>query len=193
MRALAVTAVLVALVASACGSEDGAGPKGSAASVVGKAPAVTAAAGRAKVASFAPALRGEGSIDLRTGVARVVVTGPGAANPFVSEPALVIDVVRGAMRIKTYGGVGVQGVGTMRYELDVDPAKALAAAPWGRRDRLSQVLPKEPFYADVFIDTQGRIRRVLLPVDLTVPRQYGDSKITNEEMTVDFFDFAGSK
>jgi hypothetical protein len=75
------------------------------------------------------------------------------------------------------------------YELDVDPAKVLAAAPTARRERLAQVLPAKQFYANVFIDTQGRIRRVLLPVDLTVPRQYGDSKITNEEMTVDFFAF----
>jgi len=53
------------------------------------------------------------------------------------------------------------------------------------------VLPaKKQFYADVYIDTQGRIRRVLLPADLSVPRQYGHSQITNEEMTVDFYAFA---
>jgi hypothetical protein len=193
VRALAVTVCLAAVIGVGCGSEEGAGPRGPAATVVGRAPAVTEAAGRAKVVSFAPGLQGDGSIDLRTGLARVAAKGPGAANPFVSDPALAIDVVRGAMRIETFGGVGVQGVGTMMYELDVDPAKALAAAPSGRRDRLAKVLPSKPFYADVFIDTQGRIRRVLLPVDLTVPRQYGDSKITNEEMTVDFFDFAGTK
>jgi hypothetical protein len=67
----------------------------------------------------------------------------------------------------------------------------VAAAPAARRQRLAAVLPDQLFYADVFIDTQGRIRRVLLPLNLSVPRQYGDSKITNEEMTVDFYDFAG--
>lgn len=190
MRALAVTVVLVALMGAACGSEDGAGPRGSAETVVGQAPDVTQAAGRAKVAAFAPALQGEGTIDLRTGVAQVAQKGPGPPNPFVSEPAFAIDVVRGAARIETFGGVGVQGVGTMMYELDVDPAKVLAAAPTARRERLAKVLPATSFYADVFIDTQGRIRRVLLPVDLTDPRQYGDSKITIEEMTVDFFGFA---
>jgi hypothetical protein len=189
VRALAVTVLFVVLVGAACGSEDGAGPRGSAQTVVGRAPALTEAAGRAKVASFAPGLQGNGSIDLHTGAARITSKGPGAANPFVSDPALAIDVVRGAVRIDTFGGVGVQGVGTMMYELDVDPAKALAAAPTGRRERLAKVLPAKLFYANVFIDTQGRIRRVLLPVDLSVPRQYGDSKITNEEMTVDFFAF----
>jgi hypothetical protein len=97
--------------------------------------------------------------------------------------------VRGAVRIEPFGGVGVQGVGTMMYELDVDPARVLTAAPATRRDRLTKVLPAKQFYANVFIDTQGRIRRVLLPVDLTVPRQYGDSQITNQEMTVDFYSF----
>ncbi len=191
MRALAVTVVLVALVSTACGSEDGAGPRGTADAVVGRAPDRTEAAGRAKVAAFAPGRQGDGTIDLRTGVAQVAQKGPGAPNPFLSDPALAIDLVRGAARIETFGGVGVQGVGTMMYELDVDPAKALAKAPPERRDRLAKVLPAKAFYADVFIDTQGRIRRVLLPVDLTDPRQYGDSKITIEEMTVDFFDFTG--
>jgi hypothetical protein len=189
---LLITATLVAFVLAGCGSEDGAGPRGSAQTVVGRAPEVTEAAGRAKVASFAPARQGDGTIDLRTGVARVAQKGPGAANPFIGDPALAIDVVRGAVRIDTFGGVGVQGVGTMMYEIDVDPAKALAAAPPARRERLATALPATPFYADVFIDTQGRIRRVLLPVDLTVPRQYGDSKITNQEMTVDFFDFTSA-
>ena len=189
MRVLTVTVAALVLVGSACGSEEGAGPRGTPSAVVGRAPARTEAAGRSKVASFAPGRKGTGTIDLRTGRARVTSAGPGAANPFVSDPALAIDVVRGAVRIEQFGGVGVQGVGTMMYELDVDPAKVLAAAPASRRDRLAAVLPAERFYANVFIDTQGRIRRVLLPVDLTVPRQYGDSKITNEEMTVDFFGF----
>ena len=192
MRALAVTLVVLGLVGIACGSEDDSGPRGTPSAVVGQAPRRTEAAGSAKVASFAPGLRGTGTIDLRTGTARVTSEGPGAANPFVSDPALAIDVVRGAVRIEQFGGVGVQGVGTMMYELDVDPAKAEAAAPAARRARLAAVLPATQFYANVFIDTQGRIRRVLLPVDLTVPRQYGDSKITNEEMTVDFFAFARS-
>jgi hypothetical protein len=189
---LLITVALVAVVGAGCGSEDGAGPRGSAATVVGRAPERTEAAGRAKVASFAPARQGDGTVELRTGAARVTEKGPGAANPFVSDPALAIDVVRGAVRIDTFGGVGVQGVGTMMYEIDVDPAKALAAAPIARRDRLAKALPTKAFYADVFIDTQGRIRRVLLPVDLTVPRQYGDSKITNQEMTVDFYNFTSN-
>jgi hypothetical protein len=189
---LLITAALMAMLGVACGSEDGAGPRGSAETVVGRAPEVTEAAGRAKVASFAPSRQADGTVDLRTGAARVKEKGPGAANAFLSDPALAIDVVRGAVRIDTFGGVGVQGVGTMMYEIDVDPAKAVAAAPITRRDRLAEVLPAKSFYADVFVDTQGRIRRVLLPVDLTVPRQYGDSKITNQEMTVDFYSFTNS-
>ncbi|MDQ1375610.1 MAG: hypothetical protein QOJ09_2948 [Actinomycetota bacterium] len=146
------------------------------------------------MAGAASGVQSDGFVDLRTGTPRVTVKGHQQANPFLTDPALAIDLVRGAVRVVTYGGVEVTGVGTIRYELDVDPAKAVAAAPAARRDRLAGVLPaSKPFYADVYIDTQGRIRRVLLPADLSVPRQYGKSQITNEEMTVDFFGFAREK
>jgi len=157
---------------------------------VGQAPDRTESAGWAKVAAAASGVQSDGSLDLRTGVPKLTVKGHEEPNPFLIDPALAIDLVRGAVRIFTYGGVEVQGVGTIRYELDVDPAKAVAAAPPDRRERLARVLPaKKQFYADVYIDTQGRIRRGLLPSNLSVPRQYGDSKLTNEEMTVDFFAF----
>lgn len=186
--------VMVALVAAACGSEEGAGPRGAPSAVVGRAPELTLAAGRALVATAAPGgSQSEGAVDLRSGSTNIEVRGPRPAHPFVAEPALVIDVVRGTVRIKPFGGVGVRDVGTMMYEVDIDPARVLAATPAGRRARLAELLPPGRFYADVFIDTQGRIRRVLLPADLTDPRPYGDSKVTNEEMTVDFYQFGGDE
>jgi hypothetical protein len=183
--------LLVALTAAGCGSADDAGPRGEPVGVVRRAPDRTEAAGWARVAGAASGVQSDGSVDLRTGVPQVTVKGHQAANPFLTDPALAIDLVRGAVRVVTYGGVEVQGVGTIRFELDVDPVKAIAGAPAARRDRLAKVLPpQKQFYADVYIDTQGRIRRVLLPADLSVPRQYGKSQITNEEMTVDFYGFA---
>lgn len=189
MRAVSLSLILCALVAGACGSAEGAGPRGEPAAIVRRAPGRTVAQGRAEVAANAPGVQSAGSIDLRTGAPDVRVEGARTPNAFVTDPVLALDVVRGAVRVRHYGGLEVQGVGTIKYELDVDPARALAATPAGRRRRLARVMPSRRFYADVFIDTQGRIRRVLLPVDLAVPRQYGDSKITNEEMTVDFLNF----
>jgi hypothetical protein len=186
---LAVTLCLAAVVGAGCGSEEGSGPKGSAAAVVARAPALTRAAGAARVSGNGTGVETSGTIDLRTGVARMTTHGHEVVAPFLTDPALALDVVPGAVRVVSYGGVEVQGTGTIKYELDVDPAKVLAAAPAARRSRLEAALPSKEFYADVFIDTQGRIRRILLPADLDVPRQYGKSQITNEEITVDFFEF----
>jgi hypothetical protein len=160
--------------------------------VVRRAPGLTRASGVAKVTGHSTGVQSHGTLDLRSGLARMTTTGHGTAGPFLTDPALALDLVPGATRVVSYGGVEVQGIGTIKYELDVDPAKVLAAAPAGRRSRLEAVLPTKPIYADVFIDTKGRIRRILLPTDLSVPRQYGDSKITNEEMTVDFFGFTAT-
>jgi hypothetical protein len=188
VRALFFTLGLVVLV-GACGSEQTAGPTGRPAAVVGQAPRLTAAAGAAKVAGHGPGVQTTGTIDLRTGLARMTTIGHRSAEPFLTDPGLALAVVPGATRIVSYGGVEVQGIGTIKYELDVDPAKVLAAAPAEQRERLRSVLPSKSFYTDVFIDSSGRIRRILMPVDLNEPRQYGKSQITNEEMTVDFFGF----
>ena len=193
MRAVTLTLVITALTLAACGSEDGAGPRGKPAAVLDRAPDVTWAAGGAQVLAAGPAMESTGSVDLRTGTAKMTVKGVGVASPFLTDPALALDVVRGVVEIDPFGGLQARGVGTIMYEVDVDPAKALAATPAARRERLAAVLPAKRFYADVFVDSQGRIRRVLLPVDLTTPRQYGESKITNEEMTVDFYDFPSER
>jgi hypothetical protein len=193
VRLLSLPLLVLGVVAMACGSPEGAGPRGVPAAVVGRAPDVTIAAGRAQVTGAAAGVHATGSLDLRTGTPQVAVKGHRPPNPFLTDPALALDVVRGRVRIVPYGGVEVQGVGTIKYELDVDPARVLAAAPTDRRDRLAKVLPSGRFYADVFIDTAGRIRRVLLPADLSVPRQYGKSKVTNEEMTVDFYAFGNER
>lgn len=193
MRAVTLTLVITALTLAGCGSEDGAGPTGEPAVVLDRAPGITLAEGRARVLAAGPGMESTGSLDLRTGTAKVTVKGAGEASPFLTDPALALDVVRGVVDIDPFGGLQARGVGTIMYEVDVDPAKALAATPASRRERLAAVLPSTRFYADVFVDSQGRIRRVQLPVDLTTPRQYGDSKITNEEMTVDFYDFPSER
>ena len=193
MRVVTLTLVITALTLAGCGSEDGAGPRGEPAAVLERAPAVTLAEGRARVLGAGPGMESNGSVDLRTGRAQVTVEGAGDPSPFLTDPTLALDLVRGVVAIDPFGGLQARGVGTIMYEVDVDPAKALAATPPDRRARLAAVLPSTRFYADVFVDTQGRIRRVQLPVDLTTPRQYGDSKITNEEMTVDFYDFPSER
>ena len=44
-------------------------------------------------------------------------------------------------------------------------------------------------WADVFIDSAGRVRRVLLPAHSDMIRPYGDSQVIPQLVSVDFFDF----
>jgi hypothetical protein len=157
--------------------------------VVGQAPELTVAAGRAQVTRAGQGVVTEGPIDLRTGRARMQVTGQGRAQAFLTDPVLALDLVPGAVNVRSYGGVQVQEASAFRYEVDIDPARALAAAPAERRDRLGALLPAEPFFADVFIDGHGRIRRILLPIDLSEPRPMGRQKRIPAMLTIDFHEF----
>jgi hypothetical protein len=192
VRPLTVTLVLAVLAwlgNAGCGSEETAGPTAPAAEVVGEAPARTLAAGRATVTGAGKAVVSQGTLDLGTGEADLEVEGEGEAQPWLTDPILAIDAVAGAVNIRSYGGVQVQEASVFRYEVDIDPARALAAVPASRRHRLAAALPEEPFFADVFVDAAGRIRRVLLPLDLSEPRPMGDEKRVPAALTVDFHDF----
>jgi hypothetical protein len=192
VRTLTVTfplAVAFLLVGTACGSEDTAGPRGPAADVVAEAPGRTLAAGSARVAGAGKAVVTTGRLDLATGRADLEVEGRGDPQAWLTDPILAIDAVAGAVNIRSYGGVQVEKASAFRYEVDIDPAKALAAVPAERRARLAAVLPDERFFADVFVDAAGRIRRVLLPLDLSEPRPMGDEKRVAAALTIDFHDF----
>ena len=82
------------------------------------------------------------------------------------EPAATLDLLRGVEAVRSYGGAEVQGIGTKRYEVDIDLAKAIAATPVERRADLHLLDGKlgddKELWADVFVDTQGRVRRILL-------------------------------
>jgi hypothetical protein len=190
MRAFTLTlAVVIGVIFPACGSDRTGGPRGSAESVVGKAPQLTFAARRTQVTGASKGVTTEGPLDLQTGRARMVVEGEGRPGPFLTDPVLALDLVAGAVNIRSYGGVQVQKASAFRYEVDIDPAKVLAAAPSDRRARLDAAMPDQLFYADVFVDGAGRVRRVLLPIDLTEPRPMGDSKRIATMLSVDFHDF----
>ena len=179
----------MAATLGACGDDRTGGPRGPAAQVVGRSPELTMAAGRARVTGAGKAVIATGSIDLSTGLARMTTEGEGRPGPFLTDPVLALDLVTGATNIKTYGGVQVQDASAFRYQVDIDPARVLATAPPERRSRLVAALPEGPFFADVFIDGAGRIRRVQLPIDLTAPRPMGDEKRVPDMLTVDFHDF----
>ena len=180
--ALVAIAVAVALI-GACGDDRTGGPTGDPTTIVGKAPDSTVAAGAAKVLIATPSGRASGTVDFATGQARVRLAPADAPRPpLIDKPALALDVVRAAASVEPYGGSEVQGASTIRYELDIAP-------PPGLVEQLGGDLRGDTFYADVYIDSQYRIRRVTIPLDLNERRPSRTNRILAKLITVDFYDF----
>jgi hypothetical protein len=198
LRSLAVL-VLGFAALTACSGGGDAGPTGKPDVVVAHAPDVTIATKTARVVGAAPDVTATGSVDFATGRDTLKVSGRKRTSPpfGVTEPAAVIDLLRGVVHVRAYGGAEVQGQGTKRYEVDIDLFKAISATPVARRPdlhRLDGVLgPDRQLWADVFIDKAGRIRRVLLPVQTQTTRPYGQSQIIPPEVSVDYSDFGSPK
>jgi hypothetical protein len=199
LRVLAV--VLLALGATACkGGSGDAGPTGKPATVVAKAPDITFATLGAHVVGAAPGVTATGRVDFKTGGDALSIRGLKKASPpfGVTQPAAMIDLLRGVVAVRSYGGSEVQGDGTKHYEVDIDLFKAITSTPVGpRRVTLhlldAQLGPDNKVWADVFIDSAGRVRRVLLPVKTDSDRPYGQSKIIPQMVSVDYSDFGSGK
>jgi hypothetical protein len=183
----------------ACSGNGDAGPTGKPDTVVAEAPTRTLAAQSAHVVGAAPNVTATGRVDFRSGVDALKVRGLNAAKPpfGVTQPAAVIDLLRGVVDVRAYGGAEVQGEGTKRYEVDIDLEKAIAATPEDRRADLhvldGLVGDDEEVWADVFIDRAGLVRRVLLPVHTESARPYGDDKSIPQMVSVDYSDFGSAR
>lgn len=194
-------ALVVGLVVSACNNESPSpGPTGRPDDVVRAAPDITVASRSARVVGAAPGITATGTVIFETGEDQLKLEGRERNEnpPFgVVQPGAVIDLLRGVVKVEPYGGAEVQGVGTKRYDVDIDLFKAITATPVGRRDDLhllDGVLgPDNLLWADVFIDGDGRVRRVLLPVQTTSERPYGDDKHIPKMVSVDYSEFGGEE
>ena len=164
--------------------------------VVDNAADATMATGTARVTTTGPYVAGERN-GRRSKRAPMISTISGRCkdNPplGVTQPAAVLDLLRGVVNVRSYGGAEVQGIGTKRYEVDFDLRKAIAATPAARRADLQLLDGKlgddGELWADVFVDSAGRVRRILLPVQHREDRPYGDDKRIPQLVSVDFFDF----
>ena len=194
-RRVALAAVSLAFVAAACGSDPG--PTAHPDEVVRKAPDITLATKTADVVGAAPGVTATGTVAFDTGADKLVAEPPPkTAPPFgVMEPGAVLDLLRGVVKVTAYGGAEVQGVGTKRYEVDIDLDKAIAATPEVRRADLHELDGKlgkvQELWADVFVDSKGLVRRVLLPVHTDMIRPFGDDKRIPDLVSVDYFNFGG--
>ena len=170
-------------VLAACGGDRSGGPKGDATAIVAKAPDATVAARPTRAAVATPSATATGAIDLARGSAQMAVRPSKAVEPELRDPAVAIDVVRSVVSVRVYGGAEVQGASTIKYEVDVAPSSELAV-------RLGGGLKGPTFYADVFIDSKYRIRRVTVPIDLNEKRPSDTHVILAKVVTIDLSDFA---
>jgi len=105
----------------------------------------------------------------------------------------LVDLVRGALEVVSYGGTAVREASTFRYETVIDVEAAVRATPGARRAAvraLADRLRSSAFYADVWVDGEGRIRRVQVPVEKTTKRPGNRDRSKPRLITVDLFDFA---
>lgn len=186
--------VAVTLGATACGADRTGGPRGDPQAVVDAAPDHTVAAGGASFDATTPDGTRSGAVTFGAdGTASGRATG--RDQPELSDPASVVDLVRGALSSVAYGGAAVRGTSTFRYETVINVERAVAETPTDRRPRMeafAQALGAPAFYADVWIDGKGRLRRVQVPVEKTTERPPDRAKVLPRLVTVDFFDYDGA-
>ena len=180
--------------AGACGADRTGGPRGAPEAVVRRAPDRTFAAETVQVEAAAPGAQSRGRLRLDAGEATLPLSGREAARgyPELARPLAVVDLVRGAVGVVSYGGIAVRGTSTFRYETVVNVERALRATPPHRRAEVEAVagmLRSPAFYADVWVDGQGRVRRVQVPVTKTTQRPATRDRRAPEVITVDLFDF----
>jgi hypothetical protein len=181
-RALAPVLLAAALLVAGCGADRTGGPQGDPTQIVTRSPDRTVAAGRATATVATAGAQSDGPVDFATGTVAMTVRPPTANDaPELRDPLVALDVVRHVAKIVPFGGAEVRGASTIKYELDIAPPADLAARLGG--------LHRRTFYADVFVDSAGRIRRVTVPLHLDERRPSDTNEILAKLVTVDFYGF----
>lgn len=186
--------VALALGGVACGTDRTGGPRGDPQAVVDAAADLTVAAGSAAFDATAPDAERKGHVQFGENSSVLGPAGSGkvAEHPELTDPASVADLVRGALGSVAYGGAAVRGSSTFRYEVVINVERAVAETPAASRPRMAAfaaALGAPAFYADVWIDADGRVRRLQVPVEKTTERPPDRSKVLPRLVTVDFYDF----
>ena len=109
----------------------------------------------------------------------------------VEDPTVALEVLRGAAAgTRETGKETIRGAKTTRYHAVIDMKKALSAAPPSRRGQLERFAAKiqvTQLPLDVWIDEQGRTRRLEYSVD--VPGTGADSAPLRMTARTELFDF----
>jgi len=104
-----------------------------------------------------------------------------------SDPTSALDSLRGAgSDVHEVGHETLRGVDTTHYRAQIDLSKALDEVPPSQRARVSkslQALGTGTVPADVWIDGQGRVRKLAMDLNASVGRQHVGT------ITMELFDF----
>ena len=183
---LLTCAALVVTGLTGCGKDRTGGPRGTPQAVVTGAADATFRAGRADVEAATSVLTSTGYVDLAHKQDHVTVAGRDAASApvLLRDPLVAVELLRGATQIEEYGGAEMRGASTIRYSFEVDPKRVALG-------ELVAGLKRPTFYGDVWIDAQGRVRQVLVPLDINETRPVRRSPRVPQVVTVQFFNYRG--
>lgn len=190
--AFLITLAVVAL--GGCGEGRSGGPRGDPEAVVRSSPDRTFAAGAASLEANAADAQSAARVVFAQPPGPLSVRGPGPAGdyPELADPLALVDMVRGAIAVESYGGQSIRGASSFRYEVVVNVDRALAVVPAVRRDEVEALAAKfgsSSFYADVWVDDEGRLRRIQVPVDKASGRPGAHERVAPPVVIVDLFDY----
>lgn len=108
-----------------------------------------------------------------------------------ADPRAAVDLVRGASRVRVFGGLQVQSTSTVRYDVYSDPMAASRASGPASAARLAVLAGQvdHPVRVDVYVDVDRRIRRLEVPEDLRSATPVTRTDTNRISATIDFLRF----
>ena len=112
-----------------------------------------------------------------------------------SDPAQVLELLKGVTRdVEERGEEMVRGARTTHYRATLELDRVVAEAPPNVRASLASLIARAgstDIAADVWIDADGRLRKMAYELDIPPPRDSGVAATTAESMTVsmELYDF----
>ena len=118
----------------------------------------------------------------------------GLGTPQSGDPSQTLDYLRGASDdIKRVGTEAVRGSPTTHYSVVLDLEKAAASSPNGRQtiQSLIKILGFSKLPAEVWVDGEGRLRKLRYTADLSKSRVAASARSAPGSLTftLELFDF----
>lgn len=121
---------------------------------------------------------------------------PGFGSLTSQDPTSALAFLRGAGEVNAEGRESIRGVVTTHYRTTIDLKKASRSAAAGERAGWADLIEKaglESFPMDVWIDEQGRARRLRFSMEIADLGSLSDATVKGQKGTItvstDLFDF----